>query len=386
MQNVITYVIENRILKKLVLSKSADKEILRTTGRLIEIKGEVYLALESFMADGKAIQKNIPEKEAVKKIIELVPSVYKQINIITTQGDAEIKVSKKDKITVIDKIKKDATNKVQIEKNNRDKNYIIPDGEPVDFLIELGVQDKNGRIFDKKRSKFRQINRFLELVSDVENDIIKGDDLYILDLCCGKSYLSFAIYYYFTKVKGIIVQMDCVDLKKDVIKYCGDVAEKLGYSGLNFVCGDIKDFKIKRAPDLTVSLHACDIATDIVLGKGIDSESRVIMSTPCCHHEMMGQLKAKGKVTDVLLKHSILKQKFADSLTDSLRSQVLEINGYDVNALELIDPEETPKNVLIRAVKKGKVSRVDTDKLKAEYKEICDMFGINPYLWDTYAK
>lgn len=385
MQNVFSYVIENRILKKLVLSKSVDKEIIRTTGRLVEIKGEIYLALESFMTDGKAIQKNIPEKEAISKLTELVPTVYKQVNILTTQGDAEVKVSKKNKITVIDKIKKNTPNKVQVEKNNRDKNYIIPDGEPVDFLIELGVQDKNGRIFDKKRSKFRQINRFLELVSDVETDIIKGDDLYILDLCCGKSYLSFAIYYYFTKIKGLAVQMDCVDLKKDVIKYCGDVAEKLGYSGLNFVCGDIKDFKIKRAPDLTVSLHACDIATDIVLAKGIDSASRVIMSTPCCHHEMMGQLKAKGKVTDILLKHSILKQKFADSLTDALRCRVLEINGYEVNALELIDPEETPKNVLIRAVKKGKISG-DTDNLKAEYKEICDMFGINPYLWEAYAK
>ena len=193
MEKVISYVIENRILKKLVLSKSSDKEILRTTGRLIEIKGEVCLALESFMTDGKAIQKNYNETEAVEKICELVSRTYKQANIITTQGDAEIKVSKKGKITVIDKIKKDVQNKVQLEKNNRDKNYIIPDGEPVDFLIELGVQDKNGRIFDKKRSKFRQINRFLELVSDVESEIIKGKDLYILDLCCGKSYLIRAI-------------------------------------------------------------------------------------------------------------------------------------------------------------------------------------------------
>ena len=386
MQSTISYVIENRILKKLVLSKSVDKEILRTTGRLIEIKGEIYLALESFMADGKAIQKNIPEKEAIDKLTELVPANYKQLNIITALGDAEIKVSKKDKITVINKIKKDESKEIKIEKNNREKNYIIPDTEPVDFLIELGVQDKNGRIFDKKRSKFRQINRFLETVSDVEDDIIKSDALYILDLCCGKSYLSFALYYYFTKIKGLCVQMDCVDLKKDVIKYCGDVAEKIGYEGLNFVSGDINDFKIKRAPDLTVSLHACDIATDIVLAKGIDSKSRVIMSTPCCHHEMMGQLKPKGTAIDVLMKHSILKQKFADSLTDALRCKALEINGYEVNALELIDPEETPKNVLIRAVKKEKISKEKVDNLKSEYREICDMFGINPYLYKKYAK
>jgi len=304
------------------------------------------------MTDGKAIQKNYSEKEAVRKISELVPEKFKQMNIITTMGDCEVKVSKKGKITVIDKIKKDVTQEITLEKNNKEKKYIIPDTKPVDFLIALGVQDEKGRIFDKKRSKFRQINRFLETVTDVEKDIVKGDDLYILDLCCGKSYLSFAVYYYFTKIKGYKVQMDCVDLKKDVIEYCGGVAEKLDYNGLNFVCGDINDFKIKREPDLTVSLHACDIATDIVLAKGITSGSRVIMSTPCCHHEMMWQLKPKGEALDVLLKHSIIKQKFADSLTDALRCKVLEINGYDVNALELIDPEETPKNVLIRAVKR----------------------------------
>jgi len=386
MKKTISYVFENNILKKLVLSKSVDKDILRMTGRLIELKGEVYLALESFLADGKAVQKNIPISDATEKIAELVPGLFKQLNIITTMGDCEVKVSKKDKVTVIDKIKRDNVKETEVAKNNKEKNYIIPDSKSVDFLIELGVQDKNGRIFDKKRSKFRQINRFLEMVSDVENDIVKGDDLYILDLCCGKSYLSFALYYYFTTIKGYKVQMDCVDLKKDVIEYCGRVAEKLGYEGLRFICGDINDFKIKRAPDLTVSLHACDVATDIVLAKGITSGSRVIMSTPCCHHELNWQLKPKGNAFDILLKNSILKQKFADSLTDSLRCKALEINGYDVNALELIDPEETPKNVLIRAVKKNKTSEKEVEKLKKEYKEICDLFGINPYLYEKYAK
>ena len=380
MRKTVSYVIENRILKKLVLSKSVDKNIIRTTGRLIEIKGEIYLALESFMSDGKAIQKNIPEKEAAIIIEKLVPSDYKQLNIMTTAGDLEVKVSKKDKITIIDHIKKGDIKPETVEKNNREKKYIISDKEPVDFLIALGVQDVKGRIFDKKRSKFRQINRFLETVSDVEDHIVKSDDLYILDLCCGKSYLSFALYYYFAKIKGYKVSMDCVDLKKDVIEYCQSVAKKLNYKGLNFVAGDIKEFKIKREPDLTVSLHACDIATDIVLAKGIASNSRVIMSTPCCHHEMMHQLKPNGELTDVLLQHSILKQKFADSLTDSLRCRVLEIKGYDVNAIELIDPDETPKNVLIRAIKKDKISEKEVEKLKKEYNQICDMFGITPYL------
>ena len=180
--------------------------------------------------------------------------------------------------------------------------------------------------------------------------------------------------------------MDCVDLKKDVIEYCASVAEKLHYDGLHFVAGDIRDFPVRRTPNLTVSLHACDIATDIVLAKGIDYGSRVILSTPCCHHEMMHQLKPTGTFTDFLLEHSILKQKLADAATDALRCKVLEINGYDVTALELIDPEETPKNVLIRGMKRGNTSTSKIEKLKAEYTEICNTLGIHPYLWDEYVK
>ena len=297
MKHILSYVINNKVLQKLTLSKPVDHHILRTIGRLIEIKGQLFLALETFCADGKAVQKNIPFSDAPDFVAGLIPEEYKQMNIITANGVCEVKVSKKGKITVIDHIKRDVLTKTDLS-HNRKKQYIIPDNESVDFLIALGVQDPAGYVYDKKRSKFRQINRFLEIVSDVEDSIVKTDDLYILDLCCGKSYLSFAIYYYFSKLRGYNVTMDCVDLKADVIEYCSEVAEKLHYSGLHFTAGDICEFSIRRTPDLTVSLHACDIATDIVLAKGIDSKSRVIMSTPCCHHEMMGQLKAKGEVTD----------------------------------------------------------------------------------------
>ncbi|MBE6717888.1 MAG: SAM-dependent methyltransferase [Ruminococcaceae bacterium] len=384
MKEVLSYVIENKILTKLTLSKSVDKNIIRSTGRLIEIKGKLYVAIETFMTDGKALQKNIDATDAAEVISEMVGEQYKQMNIMTSAGSCEVMVSKKGKVTVIDKIKRNTASAVNTS-HNRQKQYIIPDNKPVDFLIALGVQDENGNVFDKKRSKFRQINRFLETVSDIERSIVTGDDLYILDLCCGKSYLSFALYYYFAKIKGYKVKMDCVDLKKDVIEYCSSVSEKLNYEGLTFTAGDIREFEVKRTPDLTVSLHACDIATDIVLAKGIDSKSRVIMSTPCCHHEMMHQLKAKGKALDLLLEHSILKQKFADSLTDALRCKVLEIHGYDVNALELIDPEETPKNVLIRAVKRDKISAERVEKLREEYRDICDTFGIKPYLSENYV-
>lgn len=385
MKDILSYIIENQTLVKLTLSKCEDPTILRTTGRLVKLKGNIFLALESFLSDGKAVHKNIPAAEAVDVLIALVPDQYKQMNLHTTGGDCEVKVSKKGKITVIDRIRRKEAQAADLS-HNREKQYIIPADEPVDFLIALGVQDKDGRIFDKKRSKFRQINRFLEMVADVERSIVSGEELYILDLCCGKSYLSFAVYYYFTKVKNCKVVMDCVDLKQDVIAYCSDVAQKLHYTGLHFIAGDIRDFPVRRTPDLTVSLHACDIATDIVLAKGIDSGSRVILSTPCCHHEMMHQLKPNGSTTDLLLEHSILKQKFADAATDALRCKVLQINGYEVAALELIDPEETPKNVLIRAVK---VKSTDPNKIaqyKKEYLELCEMLNIHPYLWDGYGK
>jgi len=385
MKKTLTYTIENRILKKLTLSKCVDSDIVRTTGRLIELKGKLYLALESFYTNGKTKQTNLLAETAADTIAQLVPAQYKQLNISTDNGNCEVKVSKKDKITVIDNIKYNTASPVSTT-HNRQKQYIIPDNTPVDFLIALGVQDPAGFIYDKKRSKFRQINRFLEIVADVESSIVSGTDLYILDLCCGKSYLSFALYYYFTTIRHYNVMMDCVDLKQDVIDFCSELAQKLNYTGLHFTAGDIREFQIRRTPDLTVSLHACDIATDIVLAKGIDSGSRVILSTPCCHHEMMHQLQPQGQFTDFLLEHSILKQKLADAATDSLRCKVLQIHGYDVTALELIDPEETPKNVLIRGVKRSVNRPEQVEKLKEEYIQICEFLGIRPYLLDKYVK
>ncbi len=383
MKEILAYTIEEKILTKLTLSKPADPTIIRTTGRLIEIKGKLYLALTQFCTDGKAIQKNLPGDQAAQMIADMIPSAYSSMNIQTPDGNCEVKVSKKGKITVLDRIRRGQAAPTALAHDRR-KQYIIADNEPVDFLVELGVQDKNGQIFDKKRSKFRQINRFLEIVADVESSIVTGDELYILDLCCGKSYLSFALYYYFTRIRGQKVVMDCVDLKTDVIEFCDSVAKKLNYTGLHFMAGDIRSFEIRRAPDLTVSLHACDIATDIVLAKGIDSGSRVILSTPCCHHEMMHQLKPQGKSTDFLLEHSILKQKFADAATDALRCKVLQIKGYDVGAMELIDPEETPKNVLIKGIKRNSVSEKQKQKLIAEYQQICSMLGVCPYLGVWY--
>lgn len=384
MINALRYAIENRILTKLTLSKSADAAVLRVTGRLIEVKGALYLALTRFCADGKAIQKNIPAADAPEAIAALVPTQFGALSVQTTAGSCEVLVSKKGKITVLDRIRREQSAAAPLT-HDRKKQYILPDDEAVDFLVALGVQDANGRVFDKKRSKFRQINRFLEIVSDVESSILTGRELYILDLCCGKSYLSFALYYYFTRIRGQQVVMDCVDLKQDVIDFCADVAKKLDYSGLHFMAGDIRSFAVRRTPDLTVSLHACDIATDIVLAKGIDSGSRVILSTPCCHHEMMHQLKKQGAPTDLLLEHSILKQKLADAATDALRCKLLQLKGYEVGAIELIDPEETPKNVLIRAVRRAPLLPQQYEKQLSEYRALCALLGVRPYLAENYT-
>jgi hypothetical protein len=231
--------------------------------------------------------------------------------------------------------------------NNKEKKHILSGNEP--FLMLLGVSDSNGRVYDKKQAKFRQINRFLEIIRDVE-DKLPTDSIRICDLCCGKSYLSFAVYHYFANVKKYNVSMTGIDLKPDVIEYCSDTAKKLGFDGLEFICGDINDYTTDNIPQLVISLHACDIATDIVLCKAAEWQTDVILSTPCCHHELNHNISspALSFITD----YSMLRQKLCDAATDALRLCRLEAEGYTTSAIELIDPEETPKNIMLRAIRK----------------------------------
>ncbi len=385
MRQLLSFVIQNKTLVNAVLSKSTDKNVLKAKCRLVEIKNKLCMQVETFYNDNKVLQKNVEFENSVDYLENLFINGFKQLNLFTTSGSAELKLSKKGKLLISDNVKRNNFEQANFS-HNKQKHYILPNNEPIDFLIELGVQDKTGRVLDKKTSKFRQINKFLEFIKDIESEIIDGDELYILDLCCGKSYLSFAVYYYFTKIKNLKVEMDCVDLKKDVIDYCDGVSKKLNYQGLHFIHGDVTKFSVMRTPNLTVSLHACDIATDIVLLKGISSNSKVIMSTPCCHHEIMGQLKKQNLSSDILLDHSILQQKLADALTDSLRCKALEIAGYSVVAVELIDPEETPKNVLIKAIKKKTVTSQEIDLYKKQYIDACALYNVKPFLYDKIIK
>ena len=370
--NIILKAAEVGALKKAVLSKPNDKSIVRSVAMLKYISGRNMLQFETFCVDNKALHSNF-DTDDLKNVLDILNG-FSQINIICLCGEAEYRRSKSKNDTVIgyDKLVRSLegfkkNDEIVTKGNNKEKKYILNGSEP--FLKYLEVSDKNGRVYDKKQSKFRQINRFLELVRDVEK-YLPNDEIRICDLCCGKSYLSFAVYHYFSEIRKMKVSMTGVDLKSDVVKHCSQVAKDLGYSGLEFVEGDIKEYKTDVIPQLVVSLHACDTATDIVLDKAIEWGTDVILSTPCCHHELNHTLNCPE--LDFIAKHSMLRQKLCDAATDALRLKRLEMNGYDVAALELIDPEETPKNIMLRGIKNKKFnpSSKRAKELADEYSEI----------------
>lgn len=344
---------EKQALKKAVFSKQKDKSIVKTVLTLKNISGKICLQAESFHTDNKAKHENIDPENALARLCEMIDSCM-QVNLITTAGECEYKASKSGKITLIgvsnlvQKLNSNNSGKAEILGNNHEKNYIIQGNAP--FLQYLGVSDKNGRIYDKKQSKFRQINKFVENVRDIYPHLPKDGELIVYDLCCGKSYLSFAVYHYLRNVCGRNVRMYGVDLKADVIEYCNKVAREVGFDTLEFFCDDITKYECQKNPDLVISLHACDIATDIVLDKAIKENARVILSTPCCHHELNHTINCKE--LSFVTEYSMLRQKLCDAATDALRLKRLEANNYSCAALELIDPEETPKNILLRAIKK----------------------------------
>ena len=363
------------VLRKTVFSKAAAADELKTELSTVRIGGRLMLRRISLMKDGKAIQKNIALDDA-EAIGELAVS-HSQINILTTVGDAEFKCSRSGKELLSGErrirgaisagIGEEKT--VCAESNDRKKNHILSGNEG--FLVELGICDRSGRIHDKKQHKFRQICRFLEYVEDIYRNLPGEGKLLIYDLCCGKSYLSFAIYHYFTVIKKREIEMTGVDLKADVIEYCSGVASRLGYDGLSFICGDINEFAPGTEPHLVVSLHACDVATDIVLRYAASHKAGVILSTPCCQRELSAKIDTPE--LEFVSKYPILRRKMCDALTDSLRLSYLAAHGYSVEACELVDPDDTPKNILLRAVR---IKNFDPEsararKLKEEFENTC---------------
>ena len=349
---LISLAAEKGVLKKAVFSKSEEKSHVKCNITLRLVGGKTVLQAETLCADNKALHENIAPDDITR--LGEIASFWAQINLLTTLGDCELRSSKKGKVTLLggDKLLRalaqDDAPRAKIESNNREKNYILSGNEP--FLKLLDVSDENGRVRDKRQSKFRQINRFLELIRDCIGHLPSEGTLRICDLCCGQSYLSFAAYHYFRVVLGRDVKMTGVDLKPDVVAYCNEVAKKLGFDGLEFLHGDVNKYECDEHVHLVISLHACDIATDFVLNKATEWQADVILSTPCCHHEMNHTINCEA--LSFISKHSMLRQKLCDAATDALRLARLESCGYSVSALELIDPEETPKNIMLRAIKR----------------------------------
>lgn len=338
--------------------------------RCYEDKGTLMFQFARYQ-NNQVFHLNYAKEEAKNYILsELVP-IYRQMQFFTTEKQYTILISKKGKITIKGKNKK--SEKPLVLSHNRKKKYILPENEPIPFLIELGVQAEDGRIRDKKQKKFRQINRFLEFIRDVSDKLPKDKELTIVDFGCGKSYLTFAMYYYLKIMNGYRVRMIGLDLKSDVIQHCNELAKRFGYEELTFLEGDISSFEGVNQVDMVVTLHACDTATDFALDKAIRWGAKVILSVPCCQHEVNAQLK--NDRMQPIFKYGIIKERMAALMTDALRANLLEQAGYETQILEFIELEHTPKNLLIRAVK--------TDKKQGNmdaYKKFCDEFGISTTL------
>ena len=351
-------------LKKLILSRPTSGEIKKISCRLCAHRGRRLLAMEYSLPGDTVSHKNLAEDEFLPEIEKLLKN-YAQANLITTLGDAEWKRSKGGKEIILggDALKRKLEGaspafESAIEALDKKKNYILSGNE--EFLIKLGVSDKNGRVHDKRQGKFRQINRFLEYIEEIYKELPEEGRITVYDLCCGKSYLSFAVYYYLTEVKSREVYMLGIDLKRDVMDYCNSVASELGFKSMRFITDNIENTPTDVAPDMVISLHACDTATDVVLSHAVRLKAKVILSTPCCHKklsdiiscEALGFTTAYGK----------LKGKLCEALTDALRLEYLKAHGYSVSATELTDPDDTPKNTLLRAIKTGGYSQKKYDE------------------------
>lgn len=375
-------------LRRLTLSKPVSGAAVRVVGRLSVARGQNVLAMEETLGGGK-VRHSALRVETLCDTLPALTAQYTQVNLMTGAGDAELRTSKRGQETLIGgeallrRLRSDGTPlSTFVESLNREKQYLLAGDEP--FLRALGVSDASGRVHDKKQGKYRQINRFLEYVAEIYDDLPKSGTLTVYDLCCGKSYLSFAVYYYLHTLRGREVDMLCMDLKEDVIAYCRGVAEEAGFSGMRFVAGDIRLTPRDVSPDLVVSLHACDIATDIVLDTAADLGAKVILSTPCCHRYLNHRLADPALAFVSAYPH--LRGKLCEVLTEGLRLARLKSRGYAVTASELTDPDDTPKNTLLIARKRAdfRADSAEAAALTAEYRALVTrLAGGDP---DDYLK
>ncbi len=332
---------------------------------------------ETVYSGTQVLHQNWNKEEVIQHMVTLITEEFRQCEVSTREWQVTILVSKKGKIT----IKKTQYKNISDEKirpdlsHNRVKKYILEEGKPVSFLVDLGVQTKEGQIVRAKYDKFRQINRYLEFIRDILPKLSKEKTIRIVDFGCGKSYLTFALYYYLHEMQKMPIDVIGLDLKEDVIRHCNELARRYGYDSLHFIKGDIAGYAGTEKIDMVVTLHACDTATDYALQKAVEWGAEVILSVPCCQHEVNRQIKCEQ--LDPVLKYGVIKERMAALLTDAVRANLLETQGYEVQILEFIDMEHTPKNLLIRAVKG---SRKNTLEKNEELKQVTNFFNIETTL------
>lgn len=328
----------------------------------------------------KVTHQNLEKEECAGFVMSLIRSGYRQADIFMTDEDITILASKPEKPRII---RKKAKHEKPGLSHNRIKMRPIPEGKPCDFLHLLGVMDERGNVFSTHYGKYRQINRYLEIVGDVVRFLPKGRPARIIDFGCGKAYLTFALYYYLHDILGMDIHVTGLDLKQDVIAFCSDTAAKLGYEGLDFEAGDISTYEGSGA-DMVVSLHACDTATDFALINACGWDTKVILSVPCCQHELFPQIR--NDLMDHMLSFGIIRDKFTEILTDALRADKLEAAGYDVSMIEFTSLEHTARNIMIKAVKDPHPDMEKTKKAENRFEALCREFHVDPSIKDLCCR
>ena len=360
---------------KIVLSNVADKE--QRIQRVQIEKKEKHFQIAQY-SDRQVFHKNVDEEELIYFCIEEFGVNFLQLNAWMLGGEASLKLTKKRKLLFDIKKADNSALADEVRDNNRKKNYILEEGRVIEPLIDMGIFTKEGKIVSSMYDKFKQINRFIEIIDDeLKKKIITH--LNIIDFGCGKSYLTFIVYYYLTEIKKIKVNMIGLDLKEDVIRKCNKAAKKYGYENLSFELGDINGYSAPFKVDMVITLHACDMATDFALYNAVNWGAGYIFSVPCCQHELNAEIKSE--TFSLMTRYGIIKERFSALVTDAIRGNLLEYMGYNVNLLEFVDLSHTPKNILIRAVKNP--NKAESVKLRAmdEVKRMMDEFGLSQALY-----
>ena len=374
--NAIDKIVEGQVFK-IVISNKKDKEnkYNKININFKESKNKKYYQVEKY-TDKQVFHENIEIEDLRDYLLDYMENSYKQLAAWSENNTFDLKISKKGKVFLG---KKNANNSNLINKDhNKKKNYILEEGMIIEPLIDLGVFTKEGKVVKSKYDKYKQINRFVEIIDD---EIKKNDykELTILDFGCGKSYLTFILYYYFVEIKKINVKMIGLDLKEDVIKKCNEVAKRYKYDNLHFELGDINGYKYNNKVDMVITLHACDTATDYALYNAVKWNAKMIFSVPCCQHELNHQMKPEN--LNILTRYGIVQERVAVLMTDAVRGNLLEAVGYKTQLLEFIDIAHSPKNILIRA-SKSNISKQKIEKSLTEVEKLREEFNFNPTLYN----